>query len=278
MKSIITLVRNHGYILVFVAIAGGIALLADAHRPDTHLASGEGVPPLIVAETNAPVRTVSVLFTGNSVTFVNNLPYMLSRIAGADTNSHLRFEIASDTHAGQSIGEVWRDGKALPLLQSRQWSFVVLQEHSWWVGRLNQIAEMQTAVPLLARAVAANGSQPLLFMTWVKRPGSDWYRSEPEFQNPEYMQQSIDYYTNDVARRANTPVVPVGDYWWKILNGGYGIDLYAKDGTHPGIAGTYLAALLFYRAITNRNVADIGYVPPGLDAGQARTIRSIAAQ
>ena len=275
----LSFVKTYGYLFVLAAFVAGAFGYMRTHRTDRQLAlSGEGTPPLIAVESEAPAQTVSVLFTGNSITFVNNLPQMLSRIAAADRNSHLRFEIASDTHAGQSIAEVWQDGKALPLLQSRRWTYVVLQEHSWWVGRPDQIAQMQASVPLLARAVAANGSKPLLFMTYVKKPGSDWYRTEPEFQNPAYMQQSLDYYTYDVARRAGIPVVPIGDYWWRLMQAHPEIDLYSKDGTHPGMAGTYLMALMFYRILAHRDVRDIDFVPPGIGNSEAEIIRGAAAQ
>ena len=43
-------------------------------------------------------------------------------------------------------------------------------------------------------------------------------------------------------------------------------DLYQADRHHPSVAGTYLAALTFYRAFTGRAGTDARYRPWGMSA------------
>ena len=278
--------KTYGYLFVLAAFLAGAFAYTRGHRNDAQshggvessYASREGVQTSIVAQTEAPTRTISVMFTGNSFTYVNNLPYMLSRVAEADRGSHLRFEIASDTHGGKTLSEVWRDGQALPLFQSRSWTYVVLQQRSWWVNMPDQIAQTQATIPLLARLITAGKATPLLFLTWAQAPDCPYYKTEPGYGNAPAMQQALDYYTYDIGKKAGVPIVPVGDYWYRFVQAHPDINLYQKDGSHPSMAGTYLAALVFYRFLSQREVRTIDFAPPGLGRAQADAIRAAAAQ
>lgn len=56
------------------------------------------------------------------------------------------------------------------------------------------------------------------------------------------------------------------------------IELYDPDGSHPSVAGTYLAACVFYDALTGKTFDATGGVPGGISANDAKLLRDAAAQ
>src|SRR5437870_3915236 len=76
------------------------------------------------ADTHPPI---SVLFIGNSYTFFNNLPRLVSALS-MNEDRPLRTE--SVTQGGYTLEHHWQDGKALAAIQQGGWDYVVLQEHS----------------------------------------------------------------------------------------------------------------------------------------------------
>ena len=54
-------------------------------------------------------------------------------------------------------------------------------------------------------------------------------------------------------------------------------DVWGPDRHHPSVAGTYLAALVFYRQFTGRSGAEATWRPGGLSAEDAAKLQRIAA-
>jgi hypothetical protein len=75
-----------------------------------------------------PTDGVQVLFIGNSLTYVNDLPKMTVELAKAGGQRPLLYE--RETPGGCTLEKHWKDGKALAKIQSRKWDYVVLQEYS----------------------------------------------------------------------------------------------------------------------------------------------------
>ena len=48
-----------------------------------------------------------------------------------------------------------------------------------------------------------------------------------------------------------------------------------RDGNHPTLHGSYLAALVFYAHLSGGDVAEITYVPAGLPPGDAALLRRL---
>jgi hypothetical protein len=71
--------------------------------------------------------------------------------------------------------------------------------------------------------------------------------------------------------------VPLGDYWLYASQKHQMLNLYAPDGTHPHITGSYLNALIFYRFLTKNSAQTVTFVPPGLSKENAITLKEIAS-
>lgn len=83
--------------------------------------------PLSAQDAPQAPRTLRVLFVGNSLVYVNNLPAVLRAVAGAQP-----VPVVIDTQTfvapGGTVAERWKDGHAAAALASGHWDFVVLQE------------------------------------------------------------------------------------------------------------------------------------------------------
>src|SRR5688572_4979046 len=82
--------------------------------------------PAASAAATAP-RELRVLFVGNSLVYVNNLPATLRALAAAQA-APVRITTATFVAPGGTVAERWKDGHAAAALRSSKWDAIVLQE------------------------------------------------------------------------------------------------------------------------------------------------------
>jgi hypothetical protein len=124
-----------------------------------------------------------------------------------------------------------------------------------------------------------DGARTVIFLTWANQRDSSWYK-DPRFSfthNPEYMQQQFDEKTYALAKMLQAEVVPAGDYWAAALAERPNLPLFEPDGHHPSPTGAYLNALAFYHHLTGRPVAQIAYLPGGVNAEDADFLRRMVS-
>jgi hypothetical protein len=202
---------------------------------------------------------VQVLFIGNSLTAGNDLPKMVAELARAGKQRPLRYE--RETPGGRTLEKHWQDGKALALIQSRQWDFVVLQE--------------QSQAPLLKREsmfehgkkfdaeIRQRGAKTILYMTWA-------------LQNKPEDQAALSKAYLDLSRELKAQIAPVGDAWQAALKADPKLMLHSKDQKHPTPAGTYLAACVFYATIYEKSPEGLPGSISKLTDDEARTLQTVA--
>lgn len=176
-----------------------------------------------------------VLFIGNSYTYFNDLPELLMRFAAANGE---RIEAESVTAGGMTLLGHLRTGEAVSRIRSGGWDMVVLQEQS--TRPITAPGLMYAASRELAGEVVSVGARTALYLTWARRDA-------PEQQ----LALNSAYYECAGAVRAS--IIPVGPCWQQVLADRPAIALYHEDGSHPAPLGTYLAACVFYAALTGRN-------------------------
>lgn len=199
----------------------------------------------------------SILFIGNSLTFVNNLPATLAGLAEAGGAGPLIHEQV--TVGGATLAKHWRTGTALERIRSRRWTWVVLQEQS--VGTYADPESFNTHARRFIEAIVANGSQPVLYATW-SRLG-------------EIATQDSITAAYAEAARPHGVLIPVGEAF-RSYRAGHGDGSLFTDNRHPNPAGTYLAACCFYRVLFS---ADPCRLPAGagkLAAEQRSELQTLA--
>ena len=195
----------------------------------------------------------NVLFIGNSFTYFNNMPTILKSLASENGKS---IHADKATKGGYSIIKHSKDSKTLDAIAAKKWDIVVLQGHS-----LEAITNKKTMIEGGEElANKCKGSKIFLFATWAYQSESRFIKKSRKsivgklsdvekkkmFKN---MGEVIYEGYDELAKKINARVIPVG-FAWDISNKKFpDINLYSKDQYHPSKDGSYLTALVFYRAI-----------------------------
>jgi len=227
----------------------------------------------------SPKQIVNVLFLGNSYTFVNDLPKMMINIATSDKVTTTMFVVKSVTKPGAHLSDLWQDGEAQKIMHEHHWDYVVLQDQSMWVMSSQTINSGNDAAKKFAAEIKNIGAMPLIYMTWVRKPGSHWYTDQDTafLKSPDYMHSQLHYYNYDLASHIGAMVIPVGEAWEKVMKEKPALELYQQDGSHPSEAGTYLAALLFYRYLGGWYTMDNAtYHPANVTDSDAEYLKTLA--
>lgn len=237
-----------------------------------------GTSPVYVSSSAGSAKTIHVLFVGDSYIYTNNLPRMLTQIASSDPGGRVVIDAQSVTKGGAHLAELLAAGDASAVIGGRHWDYVVLQEQSIWMLDESQVPKTFAAASSFAAQIRAAGVIPVIFMSWIRKPGSSWYQP-PDLlvtQSPAHMQAAIDTDTTLLGTSINAPVVAVGDGWAAALQNQPEVGLYNADGSHPSAAGTYLAALMFYRYLSAHQVESVTFKPLLVSAGDAAYLRQLA--
>jgi hypothetical protein len=182
-----------------------------------------------------PKTDVNLLFIGNSFTARNDLPGLIAQLAAA-TVKVVRHDVTSA--GGASLRTHWNAGKAVKKIQNGKYDYVVLQEQS--TLPIKNPKRMHENVRLFHEAIQAAGAKTLLYMTWARQNA------------PESQQAITDAYVS-IGKELGAKVVPVGLAWQHFARKYDEPVLYDRDQSHPTLAGSYLAACVFYSVLFREN-------------------------
>jgi len=206
-------------------------------------------------------NTKRVLFLGNSYTGVNNLPLLIKNIA-LSTNDTLIVD--SNTPGGYTFQLHTTNATSQRKLMAGNWDFVVLQEQS----QLPSFPDEQVAVEVFPYAKFLDSvinqynpcAETVFYNTWGRKVGdasncATWppvctYEGMDSLLHMRYMKMATDN---------NALVSPVGVVWKYLRTMHPEIELYATDGSHPSVAGSFAAACSFYSVILRKNPVAITY-------------------
>lgn len=217
---------------------------------------------------------MNLLFVGNSFTFYNQMPDLDWELAAAAGHPARVEQIAYGGYRLEQYTDPADEhgGEVRNKLRQAKWDYVVLQEQSCTPALHPEVFLRGTAA--LTGLIREAGAVPLLYQTWSYRPNSDML----ERIHMEY--NAFHHALRDAYRRAarecSAGLVPVGDGFYQALRQYPEIDLFQKDNYHPSPAGSYLAALLFYKAVFQETPPP--YRCPGLPEEDAGKMRNIAAE
>jgi hypothetical protein len=233
---------------------------------------------LMVSDTPRATKAVTVVFVGNSLTFHNDLPAMLANVASSDPGNTTRLQVKGETFPNGVLDEVRSKTGALDWIRSHHVDYVVLQDHGQWYD--DPAYDGVGAVDAWNRAMWAQGVTPLLFETWADDAKSEVYTDSGYRtfgSNPAQDTARSANATEGVARTLGLHAVPVGDVFEAAYETRGAPDVLGPDHHHPSVAGTYLAALVFYRYFTGRTGEAVTYRPAGLSAQGAAALKRINA-
>jgi hypothetical protein len=193
-----------------------------------------------------------VLFIGNSLTSVNDLPGTVALLASGSGDS---IEVESVARPGFAlIDHVEGKSNAVDVIQSRRWDYVVLQQGPSSLPLSRDTLILATG--LLDADIQAAGGRTAELMVW---PARDNIASFDEVR--------VSY--QEAARAVDGLFLPAGEAWRTAWAADPSLPLYGDDGFHPSELGTFLAALVVYEGITGR---DAQTLPPSSALAAAHSL------
>lgn len=196
------------------------------------------------AHREAKKGIVSVLFIGNSYTYVNDLPGVVAAMAKAGKP---KLKAQAYTEGGAALIRFWEEPehtKARELVKQGGFDYVVLQDQSvtpctspqWTLkfgGKWAQLAHY-------------GKSKPVFFLTWAHRtPDGSAFDAA--------MQDELTAVYRRVAQENDALLAPVGEAWRRWYQLHPTETLHTEDGSHPNTLGTYLAGCVFYAVLTKKS-------------------------
>jgi hypothetical protein len=183
-----------------------------------------------------------VLFIGNSLTYTNDLPGMLSVVAasGGDT-----IRTASVAYPNYALVDHFISGVATDAIKKDRWDYVIMQQ-----GPTSTTGVARDTLILATRAfnpyIRAAGGRAALLMVW------------PDYTRKAFWDNCRTSYFL-AAQAVGGVFMPAGEAWRNAWAVDSTLPLYGGDGFHPASYGTYLAALVIYERITGH---DARTLPP----------------
>ena len=228
-------------------------------------------PILLLAARIAAAGSVSVLFVGNSLTQVNDLPGTFKRLA-AESSLHVEVDVHSITPGGAFLDDHWKKGEAVARLRALRPSFLVLQGQS--VEPLLASQNFIYYAGLFKTEADRVAAKTVLLSTWARPPGDAYYKDASSGGSPAEMQARLNSAYASLAQTIGGTLAPVGVGFERARIDAPTIELL--DGTqHPSPAGTYLAAAILFRVIFNSSAVGSGY-HGDLSETTAHTLQRIA--
>jgi hypothetical protein len=179
-------------------------------------------------------KSLRILFVGNSLTYVNDLPSMIKEMGKQD---NITITYTSFIFPDYSLEDHWNEGKVKAEIEKGGYDFVIAQQGP------SALAESQVLLLDYAKRFAElcnkNKSKLALYMVWPSKARS--------FD----LDNVISSYTN-AATKTSSLLCPAGLAWKKAWEAESSLPLYSPDNFHPSVTGSVLAALTIYKVIADK--------------------------
>ncbi len=210
-----------------------------------------------------PAKSLKVLFIGNSFTARNDVPGLIAQLAEA-RGRRLQHQLIQA--GGASLRMHWNKGEAQKAIEQTRFDYVVLQEQS--TLPVKNASRMSENIRHFDAAIKASGAKTALYLTWARQNA------------PETQAAITDAYTA-IGAEIGATIVPVGVAWQNflrkhVINKNNRPVLHDKDQSHPTVAGSYLAACVFFAVLFGESPAGIVCNLKGLTQSEAELLQKTA--
>ncbi|MBN2516883.1 MAG: SGNH/GDSL hydrolase family protein [Deltaproteobacteria bacterium] len=176
------------------------------------------------------MQSLKVLFIGNSYTYYNDLPGMISQLA-ASSDEFQQLDTRMIAVGYKTLEWHYGNPETLDAIKQADRDIVVLQEHS--MRPVEDRDKMFDYASKLDGEIKSSGARTVLYLTWARK------------HIPEMQEGLTDAYLT-LAGKLGATVAPVGMAWQKALRTNPDFKLHKRDKSHPDLLGSYLAACVFY--------------------------------
>lgn len=201
-------------------------------------------------------QTPKILFVGNSHTMVNNVPESVRQLLLSDKSGRVpKIQTVSVSLLEQAGPEVER------AIRAENWDAVVLQ--GAYVSSSHKYRYKQDKAIAFANLALSRKSKVLLCAEWPRR---GWDESENQ----------LGVYREIQAAAKGATIVPICEVWDASRASLGGTDLWAADGNHANIKGSFLSACAIYRYLTEDIKASPIWKPNAVLPNEASTFHTFS--
>jgi len=233
---------------------------------------------ILISSAALSQTTKKACFLGNSYTGVNDLPGLISSIATADGNTLIKDQ---NTPGGTTLLSHSSNTTSLTKIASDNWDFVILQDQSQMPSfPYSQVqSDVYPYAEILCDSIrAANECAiPLFYNTWGRRDGDPQWDSINTFDKMNERLFNAYEFMADFNAGMRAPAGSGFDHVHNDLSAPIThADLYATDGSHPSIYGSFLTACIFYEIIFDEDVQGNTHLPSGITTPIAAYLQTTA--
>jgi hypothetical protein len=218
--------------LRLLALIGTVSCLGAESAAGPELPAREGRP---------------ILFIGNSLTYVNDLPLIVEALADSvpGLTPAQRLAPAMAAFPDYALEDHWANGTAVRAIDQGKWSVVVLQQGSSALeeSRVN----LRQWTKKFDERIRAVGARPAMYAVWP-------------FASRQFDFDRVNESYTLAATDVNGMLFPVGEAWRAAWRRDPDLQLYAPDGLHPSVRGSYIGALVITSMLLDKS-------PVGMPAG-----------
>jgi hypothetical protein len=190
---------------------------------------------IVVSGLNAQQR---ILFVGNSLTYYNDLPGLVKKIAKQDG---LSLTVNTISKPNYSLEDHWVEGKVEAEIKSTHYDIVIFQQGP---SALKASRENLVEYALLFSKICREQKSRMAFY-------SVWPSGDRQFDFPNVFTSY-----KAAADTTNGVVCPAGNAWLNVWNEKKDFPLYSADGFHPTEHGSLLAAMVIYASLFHKTNFD----------------------
>src|SRR5205823_3651040 len=129
---------------------------------------------------------------------------------------------------------------------------------------IKNAARMRENVLLFDEAIKAAGAKTALYMTWARKGQGE-------------KQALISKAYTEIGEEIGATVIPAGEAWREFMREHKTPALHDKDGSHPTLAGSYLAACVAFASLFGGSPERLRVKLEGLSEGEMKAIQGVAA-
>ena len=209
-----------------------------------------------------------MLFLGHSLTYYNDMPAMVAKMADS-ADSPIRYDITMSAFPNAGLDNHWNNRRTRELLSQGGWDRVIAQPERSYErqGPGSKLHYYGT------RLLVGTGEQPPAIVI-SQLATDDFYRelgrTSLRSDDAEILQENL----RGLAIATGADVIDVASIWDRVRGHELPFSLY-KDGNHPSLEGSYLAALVVYAGLSHGEVTAVTYVPWGMDGTDAKLLREL---
>lgn len=213
---------------------------------------------MLTAALHAPVahaessEQLKVLFVGNSLTYYNDMPAMVSALYEAHRPA-IEVQAKEVAQPGTSVAVHLSEKEFRDALGTGDFDIVVVQEIGGWPLCPDDFEGCQGSVPALKEAFAltrAAQAKPIWYSTWQANPEA---------------QESLSDLVRDIAADEGVTVADTGAAIYEFGKRNGMDDVLAKDG-HPDCLGSWIAAATIANAILDQGLNEDSVTNSSLDS------------